>query len=317
VLHRSIRPAHPLRPLGTGQHTGTRPHQKATAVTYTARPGSIDDLHAILGLIDQASGWLRTRNTDQWATPWPNRSERDERVIRGLMDRRTWIIDDSDKVGRKGYLPAATISCRWDPNPKLWNELAASQPAVYVARLIVNRDYKGCGLGEEMLAWVGKWARKQYTAQWIRIDVWTTNTKLHTYYENIGFEQAGRCEEAGYPSAALFERSTKDLESVDTPRLTEEPQLITPFLPLDTKLASQSHSVHSHDRVQRHEGHASAQILTHSAPHCSVSRRERKPEDDLTQPCPSTARRSLFRRLRRCVGRRNPLIRRRRLLRLG
>ena len=36
------------------------------------------DLGAILGLIEDASRWLKAQGKDQWAEPWPNREQRDE-----------------------------------------------------------------------------------------------------------------------------------------------------------------------------------------------------------------------------------------------
>jgi hypothetical protein len=34
------------------------------------------DHDVIIGLIDAAAEWLRTKNTDQWVQPWPGRGAR-------------------------------------------------------------------------------------------------------------------------------------------------------------------------------------------------------------------------------------------------
>ena len=48
-------------------------------------------------------------------------------------------------------------------------------------------------------------------AQWVRVDVWTTNKALHAYYQDRGFEFYGLSEEVNddYPSAALFQKPTE------------------------------------------------------------------------------------------------------------
>jgi GNAT superfamily N-acetyltransferase len=191
---------------------------------FYVRPGVEGDFPAIIQLIDKASDWLRRfKDTDQWANPWPNEKKRNERVIRGLRMGRTWIVlDDKNKN------IVATVTCRPDANKWLWRRQERKVRAVYISRLIINREYEGIGIGTELLDWVGKWARRQYSAQLIRIDVWTTNMGLRSYYQKRGFEFRRVCKPLRYkfrkyPSGALFEKSTAALEFADTPRLSEEP----------------------------------------------------------------------------------------------
>ena len=61
------------------------------------------NLKAILGLIEETKGWLALKDTDQWANPWPDEQARDDRVLRGLKGRKTWIVWDGD-------IPAATVT---------------------------------------------------------------------------------------------------------------------------------------------------------------------------------------------------------------
>jgi len=189
------------------------------------RPAVESDLKLILYLIDEAADWLRAKGINQWNAPWPNEIERDARVKRGLEGHRTWIVEDDG-------IPIATISARPDANPDLWAESEQDDPAVYVSRLVVSRSYAGAGVGAELVNWVGMWARKQYGARWIRIDVWTTNIALHSYYQKEGFRFLRFCDDVDYPSAALFQRSTDDIRSTDVPRLEEKPKLIKPDKPV-------------------------------------------------------------------------------------
>ena len=162
-----------------------------------------DDLGAVLGLIEDARRWLKAQGKDQWAEPWPDEEQRDARVLKGLANKKTVIV-------RQGDTPVATVTMANWHNPKVWMPAACacdlSERAVYLHRLITARKYAGHGLGELLIDWAAKRARAKYGAQWIRIDVWTTNTDLHRYYQRLGFESCGSCPDPSYPSGALFQR---------------------------------------------------------------------------------------------------------------
>jgi len=162
-----------------------------------------DDLGAILGLIEEASHWLKAWGRDQWAEPWPSREQRDARVLKGLVNRKTVIV-------RQGDSAVATVTMANWHNPRVWMrgacECDLTERAIYLHRLITARRYAGHGLGELLINWAAGRARAMYGAKWIRIDVWTTNTDLHRYYQGIGFESCGRCPDPSYPSGALFQR---------------------------------------------------------------------------------------------------------------
>jgi hypothetical protein len=98
------------------------------------------DLDAITGLIDEAAEWLRTRNTDQWAQPWPSEEERSHRILKDLRAGKTWIARDESGS------PAATITADPEDSP-IWPRETLRDRAVYVCRLVVSRSHGGQGLG--------------------------------------------------------------------------------------------------------------------------------------------------------------------------
>src|ERR1039458_2840973 len=68
-----------------------------TTTMRIARAEPTDEhLKAVLGLVEGAAAWLRYKDTDQWASPWPDDKRRDERVLKGLQVGKTWIIWDGD-----------------------------------------------------------------------------------------------------------------------------------------------------------------------------------------------------------------------------
>jgi hypothetical protein len=140
------------------------------------------DLDAVSGLVRKAAEWLRTsKDTDQWAKPWPDRVRQRERMQNDLLKGKTWLVWD-------GEAAAATVTVDTDEPVDLneqpvWPEHERHRSALYVRRIVV--------------------------AALIRIDVWTTNQELHAYYEGQHFARLpGRHpgELTGYPSQALFER---------------------------------------------------------------------------------------------------------------
>jgi ribosomal protein S18 acetylase RimI-like enzyme len=184
------------------------------------------DMAAIIDMIDEAADWLRGRNTDQWAQPYPNRKARDARVRRGLQAGKTWLVEDV-----KGAV--ATVTSRQEANPKLWRELEQADRAVYLSRLIVRRRSAGQEIGAKLIDWAAHRAVKQWGAQWIRIDVWTTNDALQQYYRKLGFEFCRFCPDAAYPSAALFQKSTAGIKAPEILRTScaEPVGRVAPTLP--------------------------------------------------------------------------------------
>ena len=169
-------------------------------VPLVLRRGAEGDLKQIIGLIDGAADWLRTKNTDQWAQPWPSKADRDHRIRTDLLAGKTWIAWD-------GGTPCATVTA--DVSSQVWPPESKRERAVYLCRLVVSRSHGGRGIGARLIDWAGSRARRRLGADWVRIDVWTTNTALHAYYRRQGFEFYGFCEMVGaYPSAALFQKPT-------------------------------------------------------------------------------------------------------------
>jgi GNAT superfamily N-acetyltransferase len=184
------------------------------------RPAVADDMKAIIGLIDEARAWLPSKGTDQWAKPWPNPAARNARVLRDLNAARTWLVEDDD------HIPVATVTSSPEGNQRLWTPEEQAESAAYVARLVVSRRHGGERIGEALIDWAGSRAVRDWCAKWIRIDVWTTNEALHNYYEKRGFQRYGICEfyeDEYYPSAALFQKPTVEIDQDSVSRFIELP----------------------------------------------------------------------------------------------
>jgi GNAT superfamily N-acetyltransferase len=183
------------------------------------RRAHVQDMQRIVGLIEDAAGWLKAhKDTDQWAVPWPNRADRDSRILASLRAGKTWICWDRQT-------PAATITADPDHDP-YWEQGRGADGAIYVHRLVVARSHAGHRLGAALLDWAGRTARLTHDARWIRVSAWTTNLDLHSYYLGIGFISCGFHPDDGYPSAARFEKPTDQIP-VSWPRLFTAPESLS------------------------------------------------------------------------------------------
>ena len=178
------------------------------------------DFAAIGTLLTGASHWLSAKGTDQWAAPWPATKGRDEDIKRAIGAGRTWIVLDRDSR------PAATLTA--GPNHDgIWPEERGREQAVYVRRLVVSRPYAGHGLGSQLLDWAGRHAAREYGARWVRVDAWTTNTRLHAYYNSLGFQLCGLSAIPSYPSAALFQKPVDRIRPAEDPLFRQDPGTAT------------------------------------------------------------------------------------------
>ena len=180
---------------------------------------TLHNMDSIVRLIEDRAHWLRTQQTDQWAQPWPNRIERDKRILEHIHAKKTWIIEHGSKV-------VATITADREADPH-WPEPQQQDPAVYIHRLVVSLPFAGAELGAQLLDWAGRLATREHGARWLRVNAWTTNERLHRYYSGQGFKHCGQAidngHDPGYPSAALFQRPAGLRTSTGPILFTEAP----------------------------------------------------------------------------------------------
>jgi GNAT superfamily N-acetyltransferase len=163
------------------------------------------DLDKVVALAREAAAWLRIIGIDQWQEPWPDPAGHRERILNDLFKDKTWLVRD-------GKTAAATITIDTDEpldaeERPVWPAEENRRAVLYVRRIIVSRRYARLGLGAALLDWAANVAKRDHGAELIRIDVRTTNVKLHAYYEGQRFTRCPDPQGLGdYPSQALFER---------------------------------------------------------------------------------------------------------------
>jgi GNAT superfamily N-acetyltransferase len=134
------------------------------------------DLPRLVKFRTDSAAWLSKLGTDQWAKPFPA-----DHMVQSIRNAEVFLI----KEGLRSD-PAATVTLDRDADPRLWTLSEQAEDALYVHKLSVARQYAGMDLGGRILDWCGDRAARA-GARWLRLDAWTTNSKLHAYYRDHGF----------------------------------------------------------------------------------------------------------------------------------
>ncbi|WP_055564897.1 GNAT family N-acetyltransferase [Streptomyces atriruber] len=143
----------------------------------TFRGADIDDAALLVGLYEGAARWMLDHGIDQWQ-PGAKDERHFERVI-GSSAAEVWLAYDGS-----GVLGAYEL---WWTDEQAWG----AQPPVagYVHRLMTRRGAPA-GTGRSLL----RDAERRIAAagrELSRLDVVTTNPRLHTYYEEAGYAVVG------------------------------------------------------------------------------------------------------------------------------
>ncbi|MEU3493166.1 GNAT family N-acetyltransferase [Kitasatospora cineracea] len=132
------------------------------------------DLERLLTFREEAARWLRALGSDQWSRPYPA-----DKLLATIEAGTVFMLRDGSET-------AGTITLTPDAEDGLWTSSELSEPARYVNKLTVAREYAGRGIGARLLNWAGGRAATE-GARWLRLDAWTTNDRLQRYYLEQGF----------------------------------------------------------------------------------------------------------------------------------
>ncbi|MER7050504.1 GNAT family N-acetyltransferase [Streptomyces jumonjinensis] len=139
-------------------------------------PAELADLPRLLKFRTDSAAWLTELGIDQWSKPFPA-----DHIIQSIRSGTVFMIKEAADADA-----AATVTLDRDADPRLWTEDEQKEDALYVHKLSVDRRYSGADLGGRILDWCGDQAAR-VGAKWLRLDAWTTNPRLHTYYLAHGF----------------------------------------------------------------------------------------------------------------------------------
>ncbi|MGW4197878.1 GNAT family N-acetyltransferase [Streptomyces sp. NPDC005004] len=133
------------------------------------------DLDRLLSFRQEAASWIGKLGSDQWSRPYPA-----DRLLATINAGTVFMLRD-------GNVTAGTITLTAEAEEGLWSEAELGEPSMFVNKLTVAREYAGQNLGGRLLDWAGGRAYRS-SAKWLRLDAWTTNSRLQQYYLAQGFE---------------------------------------------------------------------------------------------------------------------------------
>lgn len=144
-----------------------------------------------------AERWLTTKGTDQYQRGI------DHQAVTRRIDRQ---LDTGEFHGWRVDGEIVAIIALGEPDPDLWSPAEVAEPQTYIHRLLVADSHHGKGYGAAVLGAVAELARDR-DDQWIRLNCWTTNTRLHEYYVSQGFDHVRTVNIPGRMSGALFQHA--------------------------------------------------------------------------------------------------------------
>jgi GNAT superfamily N-acetyltransferase len=143
-----------------------------------------DDLPKLLAFREEAASWLTTMGIDQWQRPYPA-----DKLLATIKAGVVYMVRDGEST-------AATITLTPEAEDGLWMPRELQEPSMFINKLTVARTHAGRDLGGRLLDWAGDRAYHS-NAMWLRLDAWTTNSKLQDYYLRHGFAYVRTVTEGG------------------------------------------------------------------------------------------------------------------------
>lgn len=136
-------------------------------------PAALDDIDAVLGILDEAAAWVKDHNLPHvWVPGGFSREAFLDQISRGEV-----------YVGCVDGKAVGTFVLQWS-DVFWWGEKPPD--AGYVHKLAINPVYARQGVGREMLKWAEMKARA-LGKKHLRLNCIAEDKKIREYYENAGF----------------------------------------------------------------------------------------------------------------------------------
>ncbi len=140
-------------------------------MNQTILPATIEDLSTVINLFDRAIQYQKENNYIGWKSMDKQFIETD--IRQGLLYK---ILSEDKILG---------IFCVCFIDQLIWREREKGD-AIYLHRIVLNREYQGSKIFRTVLHWAIDQSRKR-NFKYVRMDTWAANSKLIDYYKEYGF----------------------------------------------------------------------------------------------------------------------------------
>lgn len=158
------------------------------------RNATPNDVDAVVALRVEAEQWLHAAGIQQWIDR--------ERGVRNIRDSvaagTTYVVTTAPE----DVVASLTLN---GPDTDFWTAEDEPDAALYLYKFMISAQYRGSGLGDELLDWACAQAEDR-GQKWLRLDCWRENDALQRYYLGRGFERVRTVVVPGRGSGALFQR---------------------------------------------------------------------------------------------------------------
>lgn len=143
-----------------------------STTAYKVENATPDDLPFICELFEQAIAFQKTHNYIGW-------NNYDISFIRKDIDQKLLfkILDGENII--------CIFSICFNDH-LIWRDMEKGD-AVYLHRIILNREFAGSKVFEKVFNWAVRFA-KEKGLKYIRMDTWADNSKIIDYYKSYGFQ---------------------------------------------------------------------------------------------------------------------------------
>ncbi|KAF8932916.1 hypothetical protein BGZ47_011117 [Haplosporangium gracile] len=182
-----------------------------SAEQFSFRQAKPDELDIFIDILERAALWMEANKLNQWipgSFVAPKTHAHIENTI--SIGNAYFIIKSSpstststsDNKDDETIIGTFTLNYTDPFDQMLWKDLVEDwSDAVYLHRLVVEREYKGYGLGPKALHFAEMEGLKR-GKHYLRLDCMADNKLLKAYYR----EKAGFKEFDDYPGERLFGR---------------------------------------------------------------------------------------------------------------
>ncbi|KAF9186014.1 hypothetical protein BGZ51_001364 [Haplosporangium sp. Z 767] len=172
-----------------------------TAEQFSFRQATPKELDIFIDILERAAQWMVANKLNQWipgSFVAPKTRAHIENTI--SMGNAYFIIKNENDT--ESIIGTFTLNYDDPFDQMLWKDIVEDwTDAVYLHRLVVEREYKGYGLGPKALTFAEQEGLRR-GKHYLRLDCMADNKLLKTYYR----EKAHFKEFDDYPGERLFGR---------------------------------------------------------------------------------------------------------------
>jgi ribosomal protein S18 acetylase RimI-like enzyme len=161
-------------------------------MSFDVARAQLADVEKVRAILEEAREWLVSKGIDQWPYPWT----------------KDWL---ADKISQHDVYLAVengsvigTVTIQWSDR-ETWGEMP--DDAGYIHHVTTHREHARRGLGLELLRWAER-RIESCDKKYSRLDCWSENPKLCSYYEAAGY-QYQRTVATRYGPVSLYQKELK------------------------------------------------------------------------------------------------------------